>query len=209
MRKCPDHPALLELDALLNPGTDSGSGRQTSAATALTATRSRRRVFPRLDARAEQATQMVVGMGLPEALVRQVQALRYEGCNMYYTDPNNLYENVAARQQQDQPAVAAPPPLPTAALPPPPPRAREVAAPGELAWRPAGGLSEEQRLRCAAHARRHTCRWLHRSAELTCSGPQDGHRRVSANPRRGPRLQLNQLSDQPVVKIAAALSAAQ
>ena len=162
LRKCPDHPALLELDALLNPGTDSGSGRQTSAATALTATRSRRRVFPRLDARAEQATQMVVGMGLPEALVRQVQALRYEGCNMYYTDPNNLYENVAARQQQDQQQQdqncwprTAPPPLPTAAMPPPP-LVQEAAAPGELR-----GLSEEQRLRCAAHARHRACRWLH------------------------------------------------
>jgi hypothetical protein len=159
LRKCPDHPALLELDALLNPGNDSGSGRQTSAATALTATRSRRRVFPRLDARAEQATQMVVGMGLPEALVRQVQALRYEGCDMYYTDPNNLYENVAARQQQDQRVVTAPPPLPTAAMPPPP-LVQEVAAPGELAWGSPSGLSEEQRLRCAAYTRHHACRWL-------------------------------------------------
>jgi hypothetical protein len=159
LRKCPDHPALLELDALLNPGSASGSGRQNSAATALTATCSRRRVFLRLDAQSEQATQMVVDMGLPEALVRQVQALRYEGCNMYYTDPNNLYENVAARQQQDQ-RVAAPPSLPTAAMPPPP-LAREVAAPGELVWG-AGGLSEKERLRCVARAR-HACRWVGRA----------------------------------------------
>jgi hypothetical protein len=102
---------------------------------------------------------MVVDMGLPEALVRQVQALRYEGCNMYYTDPNNLYENVAARQQQDQ-RVAAPPSLPTAAMPPPP-LAREVAAPGELVWG-AGGLSEKERLRCVARAR-HACRWVGRA----------------------------------------------
>eukprot|EP01052_Picozoa_sp_SAG31_P024501 SAG31_NODE_2090_length_6472_cov_4.683352_1_plen_146_part_00 len=57
-------------------------------------------------------SQVVVSMGFDERLVRKVQAWRYEGCNMYYTDPNMLYENVAARAPPPQDFGPAPAPEP-------------------------------------------------------------------------------------------------